>query len=147
MLGRLTDVISSKSTIRVRYAETDKMGVAYHGNYLTWFEVARVELFDKLGGAYSEFETEGYFMPVLSAYTKFRKPAFFDDRLSVHITMKKRPLARMTFEYEIKREGSDVLIATGETSHGFMNREGVGIRPPERFTDLIASAWADEHAD
>jgi acyl-CoA thioester hydrolase len=133
-------MIRSSSQIRVRYAETDTMGVAYHGNYLTWFEVARVELFDALGAPYVGFEKEGYYLPVLSAQANYMKPARFDDRLIVTVMMKQKPRARIYLEYAVECNGQ--LLATGNTEHGFMDAAGKGMRPPNRFIDLIERAWS-----
>jgi acyl-CoA thioester hydrolase len=134
-------MIHSSSQIRVRYAETDTMGVAYHGNYLTWFEVARVELFDTLGAPYTGFEKEGYFLPVLSAEARYLLPARFDDRLLVTVMMKQKPRARIHLEYTVECSGR--LLAIGSTSHGFMDGTGKALRPPDRFINLIESAWID----
>jgi len=121
------------------------MGVAHHASYLGWFEVARVEAFDQLGGAYSAFEADGFFMPVLSASIQFRRPAFFDDLLIINLRMLQRPKAKFSFSYEVSRAGTDILLAIGETSHGFMDANGTGIRPPPRFIELIDAAWQDDH--
>jgi acyl-CoA thioester hydrolase len=134
-------MIQSSSQIRVRYAETDAMGVAYHGNYLTWFEVARVELFDALGAPYAGFEKEGYFLPVLSAEARYFLPARFDDRLAVTVMMRQKPRARIHLEYIVECGGRK--LATGNTSHGFMDSAGKALRPPDRFIDLIERAWRD----
>jgi len=72
--------------IRVRYKETDKMGVVYHSNYFTWFEIARIALLDELGCPYADLEKDGFFLPVLSCDATFHQPAFFDDRLTVDDT-------------------------------------------------------------
>lgn len=132
-------MIESSSQIRVRYAETDTMGVAYHGNYLTWFEVARVELFDRLGAPYTGFEKQGYFLPVLSAEARYLLPARFDDRLTVTVSMSEKPRARIHLQYKVECDGR--LLATGSTSHGFMDANGKALRPPERFIELIEKHW------
>ena len=135
-------MIHSVTQIRVRYAETDRMDVVYHSNYLVWFETARIQLLDEIGIPYRQIEDEGLLIPVLSATLEYLQPARFDDRLDIHLFMRRRPRARFDFEYEVRR-GPD-LLARGTTSHGFMNRDGKGLRPPARFLEHINSAWEDE---
>ncbi len=126
-------MLSASVDIRVRYEETDKMGVVYHANYFTWFEVARVSLLDDLGCPYQKLEKDGYFLPVLKCQASFKSPAFFDDRLRVVVNIEKMPVARIDAIYQVKR--GDVLIATGQTQHAFVSVEGRVIRPPKEFID------------
>jgi acyl-CoA thioester hydrolase len=121
----------------VRYAETDKMGLVYHGNYLTWFEVTRVEMLDILGYPYRNLEQEGYLLPVLEASVRYRRPAFFDDRLTIRVTVKDKPIVKIHCEYEVLRH--EELLATGWTKHGFINPQGEPVRPPKALMDLMAS--------
>jgi len=137
-------MIHSVSKIRVRYAETDRMDVVYHSNYLIWFETARIQMLDQIGIPYREIEARGLFLPVLSVSAEYKSPARFDDHLEVHLFMKKKPRARMHFEYEVRR-GNEVLT-TGQSNHGFMDRQGRGQRPPEDLLKLIESAWAESEA-
>ncbi len=118
-------------TLRVRYAETDGMRVAYHGNYFTWFEVARTELIRHLGYSYKRIEQEGVFMPVIDARCQFLKPVQYDEEIRVYARIAKLEGVRVDIEYEIFR-GSE-LSAKGFTIHAFMNREGKAIRPPTEF--------------
>jgi acyl-CoA thioester hydrolase len=133
-------MIHSVTKIRVRYAETDRMDVVYHSNYLIWFEVARIRMLDDIGIPYREIEARGLFLPVLSVSAAFKSPARFDDHLEVHLYMKQKPRARMHFDYEVLREGE--LLATGESSHGFMDRQGKGQRPPEDLVAKFNNFWA-----
>ena len=133
-------MIHSISKIRVRYAETDRMDVVYHSNYLVWFETARIQMLDQIGIPYREIEGRGLFLPVLTVSAAYKSPARFDDRLEVHLYMKKKPRARMHFEYEVRR--GEELLATGESSHGFMDRNGRAQRPPEDLLERIETAWA-----
>lgn len=137
-------MIHSISKIRVRYAETDRMDVVYHSNYLIWFETARIQMLDEIGISYREIEARGLFLPVLTISAAYRSPARFDDRLEVHLFMKHPPRARMHFEYEVRRDGD--LLATGQSSHGFMNRQGKGQRPPEDLLSKIEAAWLTDTA-
>lgn len=135
-------MIHTVSQIRVRYAETDRMDIVYHSNYLVWFETARIEMLDEIGIPYTEIEASGLLIPVLSANLEYKRPARFDDRLDVHLFMRRKPRARMHFEYEVRR--GDDLLATGTTSHGFMDTNGKGQRPPERFLEKLDVAWTGE---
>jgi acyl-CoA thioester hydrolase len=134
-------VIHSISKIRVRYAETDRMDVVYHSNYLIWFETARILMLDEIGMPYSEIETRGLFLPVLTVSAEYKSPARFDDQLEIHLFMKKKPRARIHFDYEVRR--GDELLAIGQSSHGFMDRSGKGQRPPEDLVKLMEAAWIE----
>ncbi|MBC2596045.1 acyl-CoA thioesterase [Ruficoccus amylovorans] len=133
-------MIQTQTSIRVRYAETDKMGLVYHGNYLTWFEAARVEMLDIIGYPYKQLEEEGFFLPVLEINVRYRRPAFFDDRLSVRVTIKEKPLVKIHCDYEVLRH--DELLATGWSRHGFINPQGEPVRPPRPLIDLMGSHFA-----
>lgn len=128
--------------VRVRYAETDRMDVVHHRNYFVWFESARIEMLDRIGLPYTEIEARGLRLPVLGAGAEFKRPARFDDRLEIRLFMRERPRARFRFDYEVCRDG--LLLATGETTHGFMDAEGRGLRPPADFLGRIESAWEND---
>ncbi|MEQ9466208.1 MAG: thioesterase family protein [Ekhidna sp.] len=124
--------------IRVRYAETDKMGFVYYGNYPAYYEVARVEGFRALGFPYSEMEDAGVGMPVLDLSIKYHGPAKYDDLLTIKLIIPEMPRARMRFLYEIRNEAGD-LVNTGETILAFMNMEtGRPVKMPERMKESIA---------
>ena len=91
-------MLSASVDIRVRYKETDKMGVVYHSNYFTWFEVARIELLDNLQCPYKELEKDGFLLPVLSCNASFHLPALFDDRLIVTVKIRDFPKNKGTNE-------------------------------------------------
>ena len=124
--------ISGVTYIRVRYAETDKMGIVYYGNYLTYFEVARTEFVRSLGKAYSSFEARGFILPVLEAYVRYLGSARYDDLLTVKTTLKKFSRVRLDFEYEITRDEGKI-IAAGYTRHCWADIEG----KPQRISDEI----------
>ena len=126
-------MLSASVDIRVRYKETDKMGVVYHANYFAWFEIARIELLDKLGCPYAELEKKDYFLPVLCCEASFRSPAFFDDRLEVSVEIKKIPTVRIEAEYKVLRNSD--IIATGYTKHAFVSAKGRVLRPPQDFLE------------
>jgi len=128
-------MLSAFVDIRVRYQETDQMGVVYHANYFTWFESARIELLDQLGWPYREMEEAGYLLPVLGCEASFIKPAQFDDRLQVRAFIRKHISARIEISYEVNR--LETLLALGKTTHAFVDKKGKLIRPPKTFVDLV----------
>jgi acyl-CoA thioester hydrolase len=134
----------SQSEVRVRYAETDAMGVVYHANYLTWFEVARVRFLDEVGLPYRELEARGYLLPVLSASLRYRSPARFDDRVQIEMEIGELPQLRLHIDYRIRR--SDTLLVTGQTEHVFTDTQGQPLRPPAFFVEALQSFASREPA-
>ncbi|MDD3878129.1 MAG: thioesterase family protein [Bacteroidales bacterium] len=129
---------SSNIKIRVRYAETDKMGFVYYGNYATYYEVGRAELMRELGITYKEMEEKGCLMPMLEMSVKYYKPARYDDVLNVITTVKNIPQTRMHFSYEIYNDETNELINIGETSLTFINATTYKpMKAPEWFLELI----------
>ena len=120
--------------LRVRYAETDAMGVVYYGNYLAYFEDGRVAYLQRKGIPYSAMEAAGVYMPVAEAHCTYRAPAHFEDELSVETSIGEAGRARVRFEYVVKR-GDDVL-AEGYTVHAARGRDGRPVRIP--------AAWAEK---
>lgn len=110
--------------VRVRYQETDKMGVVYYANYLVWFEISRSEYFRKLGMPYSEFEKNGIYLPVVEAYCQYKAPARYDELIDLYARVTSLQEVRISFNYEIKRHPEAGLLASGFTGHAFVNREG-----------------------
>ncbi|MCR5886963.1 acyl-CoA thioesterase [Hymenobacter sp. J193] len=112
---------SHDTQIRVRYAETDQMGYVYHGNYAAYFEVARTEAFRQLGIRYKDMEADGVGMPVGELRTRFRRPARYDDLLTVRLLLKQPAEgSRVLFEYEIYNEAQE-LLTEGHTLMVFVN--------------------------
>lgn len=134
-------MIESRSQIVVRYAETDMMGVVYHGNYLPWFEVGRTTLLRELGLPYRQLEAEGYRLPVLEVAAKYLRPAVYDDTLTIVTFLRERPVLRIRLEYEVRR--GDELLATGHSVHAFIDREGRPVRPPALATNLFNAAFRE----
>jgi acyl-CoA thioester hydrolase len=128
-------MIKSQVQVTVRYAETDMMGVVYHGSYLPWFEIGRTTLLKEHGISYRELETAGYRLPVLEVAVKYLKPAYYDDVVTVLTTLADKPLLRIQLTYEVRR--GDDLLATGQTTHAFIDREGRPVRPPSNFADRM----------
>lgn len=108
------------TNIRVRYGETDQMGVVYHGNYATYFEVARTEWLRNLGVTYKDLENNGIMLPVISLSFNFVKSAKYDDLLTISVFLKKRPLVKIEFDYEIYNQNKE-KISTGNSVLAFLN--------------------------
>ena len=130
-------MITHRTTCRVIYADTDNMGVAYHANYLRWFEIGRTEMFRSLGIPYKLIETKGIFLPVSEVRCKFMTPAQYDDLLDIEVSLDTSIIAGMKFDYCIVSEGGKKTHAKGYTKHAFVDREGRVVRPPKLITDAI----------
>ena len=126
------------STIRVRYAETDKMGVAYYANYFVWFEVGRTELLRSLGWSYREMEAAGVSLPVIEAHCEYRLPARYDDVLEIVTRGVLRSPARIEFQYAITRRADGVMAAVGRTVHASINADGRPCRLPDRVRSVLS---------
>jgi acyl-CoA thioester hydrolase len=128
----------SVSRVRVRYADTDQMGVVYHANYFIWFEVGRTDLLRSAGWTYREMEAEGLSLPVIEAHCDYRQPARYDDELDVRTTGELMSPVRVAFSYEVVRPADGELLATGRTVHATLDRTGRPSRLPERVRELFA---------
>lgn len=111
---------SNQISFRIRYSETDQMGVVYHGNYAQYLEMARVEWLRVLGISYKKMEEEGIMLPVISLSINYLKPALYDDLVTVKVILNKKPVVRIEFDYEITNEAGD-LLATANTVLVFMD--------------------------
>jgi acyl-CoA thioester hydrolase len=123
--------------IRVRYAETDKMGVVYHANYFIWFEVGRCELLRAVGKSYRDLEAEGIRLPVIEAHCEYKSPALYDDELVVKTRGKLLSSARVEFMYEISRPADGILNAVGRTVHVSLDANGRPCRLPDYIGALL----------
>jgi acyl-CoA thioester hydrolase len=121
------------SRLRVRYAETDQMGVAWHGSYFAWFEVGRTDLLRERGMTYREHEQQDLRLPVIEARASYRRPARYDDLLEIRTRVASHSGARVAFEYEVHCEGARDPLATGFTAHAAVDRRG---RPPRLPPEL-----------
>ena len=131
---------SSRSQVRVRYAETDQMGITYHGVYFVWFEVARVDYIRERGVTYRELEEKDDLrLPVIEAQARFLKPSFYDDVLEIHTRMVELSGARISFEYEVRRDGTEGPLATGRTGHAAVDGRGRPRRFPPELRQRLAS--------
>jgi len=127
----------SETKIRVRYAETDKMGYVYYGNYAQFYEVGRVEALRLLGVSYKSLEDLGIMMPVVQLIANFKKPALYDDELTIRTIIKEMPDIKMKFYYEIYNENK-ILINQGETTLVFVHQQTMKpCKCPIRFKALL----------
>lgn len=113
------------AAVRPRYAETDQMGVVYHANYLTYFEVGRSEFFRSLGYSYRELEEQGIIFPVIHAEVDYQQPARYDDALRIRTWLTHLKGARLELSYQVLRndEGSEQILARGKTAHAFVGKD------------------------
>lgn len=126
------EAFEGKTRVRVRYAETDCMGRAYHANYLVWFECGRVELLRARGFDYARVEREqDCFLPVFEAHVKYLAPALFDDELEIATRIEDFSFVRLTFAYEARRVRDGVLCAEGRTVLAAVDRNGAPRKLPE----------------
>lgn len=126
-------MVQAETTVRVRYAETDKMGFVYYGQYPTYYEVGRTEVMRKFGLTYKELEDQGILMPVLTMNIKYLKPAYYDDLLTIRTSVKEMPAAKIRFYYDIFRQDGE-LINQGQTELVFIKEDTQRpTRPPAYF--------------
>ena len=137
-------------TVRVRYAETDQMGVVYHSNYLIWFEVGRVELMRALGFDYKQMEIEDdTFIVVADVHCRYHHPARYDELLTVRTRILEAKTRTLKFGYELLRQPDNKLLATGHTTHVACNRAGHVKHFPAKYKQVflrIAPNIAGSHA-
>lgn len=126
-----------QAQIRVIYGDTDAMGQAYNANYLRWFEIGRAEWFREKGMTYREVELRGVYLPIVEAHCSFKKPAFYDDLLTIATSFGFFGSARLRFEYQIMRDGE--ILASGYTVHVCVNRDRKVLRPPDYLRTVLES--------
>ena len=126
------------SRVRVRYAETDQMGVVYYANYLVWFEIGRTDLLRQHGWSYREMEVDGYSLPVIDAQCAYKASAKYDDEIEVRTSGGMVSPVRVKFSYEVVRAADRTLLATGSTVHATLDRDGKPCRLPERVRALFS---------
>jgi acyl-CoA thioester hydrolase len=131
-------VPASVTTLRVRYAETDKMGVVYYANFLVWFEVARADLLRALGWTYREMEAAGISLPVIEAHCQYRRPARYDDEIEVRTQGQMLSPVKMKFTYTVVRRADAVVAAEGYTMHAAVDPNGRPCRLPARIREVFA---------
>jgi len=128
------------NTFRVRYAETDAMGVVHHASYLVWFEVGRTEYTRAAGLPYREVEEDGVRLVVIEAHAEFKRPARYDDLVVVRTTVGEVSKATLTFRYEVRLQSDDTLLVSGYTVHAATDLAGRVQRMPERVRTVLMGA-------
>jgi acyl-CoA thioester hydrolase len=129
-----------ETTFRVRYAETDAMGVVYHANYFVWFEAGRGEYFRTSGQDYVEWEQEGLFLPVSEAHARYHAPARYGDLVTVRTWLEQIRSRSLTLGYEVVDSAGQARLVTGWTKHICMDREGRSRRLPKDMYRLLENA-------
>ncbi len=131
----------SETTVRVRYAETDQMGVVYHANYLVWFEVGRVEFLRQLGFSYKDMEQQDdCCIAVVDARCRYKAPARYDDEVIVRTHLKNVRESLVHFGYELLRANDGLLLAEGETMHVVIDAEMKKRAIPEKYMAVFKEA-------
>ena len=124
--------------VRVRYQETDQMGIVYYSNYFVYFEMGRIEFLRSVGISYAELEKENVFLAVADAHCKYRSPAVFDDLLVIKTCISMMKLARVEFSYEIRRVNEEALIAKGSTLLACLGANKKPMAIPEKIRDALS---------
>lgn len=134
-----------KTSLRVRYADTDQMQYAYNGKYFEYFEVGRTEMMREQGLTYRSIEENGYQMPVVEAQIKFKNPAFYDELLEVETRVEKLPLAKVHIDHTIRSLDRNIVIAEGYIELAFIKSDTKKLtRAPGFFTDALNKFFKDE---
>ncbi len=133
-------MIESSVRLKVRYQETDRMGIVYYSNYLVWFEIGRTELFGSLGIPYPELEKKGYFLVVTESRCEYKAPVTYEDEIEVSTRLAEIKHSSLTFDYEVRK--NEALIASGATRHAFVDREGKAVRIPKFVTEVLTKKEA-----
>lgn len=124
--------------LRVRYGETDQMGVVYHGNYAQYFEVGRVEWLRNIGVSYDSMEKEGVMLPVVSLQIKYKKPAYYDQLLTLKTVFKKMAGVRIEFDYELFNESGELLTVANSILVFMDKKTGKPITPPDSILKVLS---------
>jgi acyl-CoA thioester hydrolase len=130
-------VIAATTILRVRYAETDRMGVVYYANYFAWFEVGRCEALRAAGYSYRELEEQGLQLPVIEASCRYFHPGRYDDELAVTATAQLLSPARLAFDYDLARRADGERLASGRTVHAVVGPAGRPCRLPRHILALL----------
>jgi acyl-CoA thioester hydrolase len=130
-----TPTVSLK--FRVRYAETDQMGVVYYANYLIWFEMGRAEYCRRMGFSYASLEGNGFRLMVADAHCRYKAPARYDEIIRIETTIQELKKKTLIFGYRIYNEKTDQLLAQGYTKHACIDQTGRLIRLPDTFVQCL----------
>jgi len=126
-----------EATLRVRYAETDAMGIVYHTNYIVWFEVGRGEYMRQRGDDYAHLETRGYYLPVIEVQARYLAPARYPDLVTVRTWVEEARSRQVTFAYEVVMAETGQLLATGQTKHICVDEEGMIKTIPQEVREML----------
>ena len=140
------DAAISDAKIRVRYAETDQMGVVYHANYIVWFEVGRVELLRQLGYAYRDLEADGMHLPVAEVHCRYKIPAKYDDELLIRTRLSNVRGFLIRFGYEVIRAADGALLAEGDSTHIVVGADMQRTSLPEKYLAPFLKAMGNSKA-
>lgn len=135
--GSKAGVKTVSARLRVRYSETDQMGVAYYANFFVWFEVGRAEYMRTLGYEYARLEKEGFYLPVTEAFCRYVAPALYDSDLRIETSVGELTPVRIQFSYSITDSGDGKLIATGCTKHAVLDKAKKPMRMPDAVRRLL----------
>jgi acyl-CoA thioester hydrolase len=131
----------NETRLRVRYAETDQMGVAYHANHLIWFEVGRVEFLRQMGFSYRDMEREeGLFIAVAEATCRYRAPVYYDEEVVIRTWLRKVRESVIIFSYELTRLSDGTLLAEGQTTHVVTDSKMRTATLPEKYLNIFRNA-------
>jgi len=126
---------------RVRFVETDVMGVVHHSNYFRWFEIGRVDYMRRAGVYLPELMADGIIFPITDVSCSYRAPARFDDEIDIETTMAELSKVKMVFTYRVVRAADGALLATGCTRNGFTDKSGRVVRLPARYYDRLKAMF------
>jgi acyl-CoA thioester hydrolase len=134
--------IIGETTFRVRYSETDQMRVAYHPNYIIWFELGRVAFLRQLGFTYGEMEEDGMHLPLVEVRCRYKHPARYDDEITVRARLAQMRTALLRFRFEVVRTSDDRLLAEGESVHMVVGNDLRPTRLSEKYRSSFEAAAA-----
>jgi acyl-CoA thioester hydrolase len=138
--------MTGETTIRVRYAETDQMGVVYHSNFIIWFEVGRVELLRQMGFSYKEMEQQDdCHIAVVDVRCRYKAPALYDEQIVVRTELRNLRDSLLHFGYRVERAGDGELLAEGETTHIVVDRNFAKRSLPEKYRAAFEAAVKKGH--
>jgi len=123
--------------LRVRYADTDRMGVVYYANYLVWFEVGRTEWLRETGWSYRDMEHNGISLPVIEAHCEYRQPARYDEEIEIRTRATLLTPVRIRFDYDVVRASDETISASGHTVHAALDTSGKPCRLPGRVREML----------
>ena len=126
-----------ETTLRVRYAETDAMGIVYHANYLVWFEVGRGDYFRALGQDYGQWEHQGYLLPVSEAYARYQSPAHYGDLIAIHTWLEEVRSRSVRLGYKVLHAATRRCLVTGWTKHLCVDEKGTVRRLPAEMLQAL----------